>query len=288
MDQIWRRPYSTMTSNYSALTIGVRCEEGDRFMGGGCMLTPFSPVSTLTQGGYQSDADVWWCGWNSRTASQVFLESQAVCLRPSSGETEALASCECPPVEPVIDRILHVERGGIVASDSVYRLASTCDPGQLLVGGGCQFDTGSWSEELTLISSGFNADRSEWACTWKNRTFASFAATATATCIRPPTPGTAPEAEPLTDRIDIITQTTTLPASDAHIADASCAPGDFLLWGSCTLDSPADHPDVTMFRSGFLPPEQNRPNTWQCGWNNPTALAPTGAATAVCLKPPSN
>jgi hypothetical protein len=64
-------------------------------------------------------------------------------------------------------------------------------------------------------------------------------------------------------------------------------PCDFLLWGGRTLDSPADHPDVTMFCSGFLPPEQNRPNTWQYGWNNPTALTPTGAATAVCLRPPS-
>jgi hypothetical protein len=150
------------------------------------------------------------------------------------------------------------------------------------------FDSvGLEGREPTLISSGFRAERTEWACTWKNPTAESFPATATATCIRPPTPGTAPEAEPLTDRIAIVTQTTTLPASDAHIAEASCAPGDFLLWGSCTLDSPAGHPDVTMFRSGFLPPDQNRPNTWQCAWNNPTALIPTAAASAVCLSLPS-
>jgi hypothetical protein len=146
---------------------------------------------------------------------------------------------------------------------------------------------GPQSREPTLISSGLKAEGTEWACTWKNPTTESFPATATATCIRPPTPGTATEAEPLTDRIAIVTQTTTLPASDAHIADVSCAPGDFLLWGSCTLDSPTSHPDVTMFRSGFLPPDQNRPNTWQCAWNNPTALTPAATATAVCLKPTS-
>jgi hypothetical protein len=154
----------------------------------------------------------------------------------------------------------------------------------LLVGGGGWFNATGPSRESTLISSGFNAEGTEWACTWKNPTTESYSATAVATCIRPPTPSTAPEPEPLTDRIDIIKQTTTLPASDAHVADVSCAPGDFLLWGSCTLDSPADHADVTMFRSGFLPPDQNRPNTWQCAWNNPTDQTPAAIATAAWIR----
>ena len=84
------------------------------------------------------------------------------------------------------------------------------------------------------------------------------------------------------DRFDIIEKSE--PMGIIHAMDVSCAPGDYLLRGSCTLEEPDSHTGLTMFRAGFASQDQNRPNTWQCGWNNTSGASPIATATAICLK----
>ncbi len=108
-------------------------------------------------------------------------------------------------------------------------------------------------------------------------------------CLLPVPPGTAPEVEPLTGRIVHVQRSDTLPNNGFRTIEASCEFGDLLLWGACTVDEPMP-PDhlAYLFRSGFLDPEQNRPNTWHCAWNHPSSMTPPAVtATAVWLKPPS-
>jgi hypothetical protein len=102
---------------------------------------------------------------------------------------------------------------------------------------------------------------------------------------------TAPEVEPVAGRLVKVEQRDTLVAGTSIIR-ATCADGDLLLRGACSLEDPEAAPsDLSMFRSGFLPKddaEGGLPDTWQCGWNNPSGSStPTAIATALCIKPPA-
>jgi hypothetical protein len=231
------------------------------------------------------------CSWRNRTEPSQDYSVTAVCLAPAE-ELEEIAApggCECPPVEPLEDRFTRAEQAGLVPADGMVRVSSRCDDDALLVGGSCVLAFSSTGDDqlAALMSIGFAADGA-WECVWNNQADTQPAGTAVAMCLQPPSPLHAPEIEPLAERIVRVEERVALPAGAPHIEEVSCDPGDFLLWGSCTLETPDDSVrEVTIFRSGFPPAERDRTNTWQCAWNNPTSATPMAIATAVCLKPPS-
>jgi hypothetical protein len=218
--------------------------------------------------------DRWSCSW--RSSGQAYdATNTTICLLPESPNPE----CQCASVAT---RLTPQEQVGIVAPMALSTVASTCQQG-ILLGGACRLeltDSPIYNAN-TLISAGIAADES-WACSWNNPTEATLTATVTAICLLPDPL----ETEPLADRIVHIERTAQLPANNLRLEQAACEPGDFLLWGGCTLSDP-DPPigEAFMFRSGFADPA--RSDAWQCGWYNPTDLTPTATATAVCLKPPS-
>ncbi len=142
-----------------------------------------------------------------------------------------------------------------------------------------------------LISIGYARDEAGedvWECAWHNGSTVSLSPSVVAMCLRSPMAGTAPEVESTASRLVQVEQRDTLPAGTSFLQEATCADGDFLLRGGCTIENPEGAPrDLNIFRSGFLPTESNRPNTWQCGWNNPSTSTPIAIATALCLKPPA-
>ena len=137
------------------------------------------------------------------------------------------------------------------------------------------------------ISQGFNADFSEWTCAWNNPSF-ELSATVRALCLRPPTPGTATVSHPAEDRLKYVSKTETITPTGNNQINTTCDPGDTLIYGSCVIESATAHPTIQIMYSGPPDETENRPNTWQCAWHNPsdTGTLATGVVTAVCLSPP--
>ncbi len=272
---------------------GTSCPAGHTRLGVSCFLDTLNPLPALRAVGlaeyWQAQLDDLSCSWRNRSGPNQDYSGTAICLPPpeeSDAATEP-AGCECPPIEPLEDRFTRAEQAGLVPANGMVRVASRCDDDALLVGGSCvlAFSSTGADQLSALMSIGFAADGA-WECVWNNQADTQPAGTAVAMCLGPPSPLYAPEAEPLADRIVRVEDRVTLPAGGPHIEEVRCEPGDFLLWGSCTLETPDDSVrEVTTFRSGFPPAEQDRASTWQCAWNNPTELTPTAIATAVCLKP---
>jgi hypothetical protein len=134
---------------------------------------------------------------------------------------------------------------------------------------------------VSLSRSGFTASGADtWRCTWNNPgATEDKIALATAICLQPPSYGP----DPLADRIVRVTKSSSVLASAFGTFAASCAPGDFLVTGSCMLDS--DDPssrEVYMYHHGF---DAQDPNAWRCAWSNPTTLTFPATATAICLTP---
>lgn len=234
----------------------------------------------------------WFCKYPNSTPSRD-ITMTAVCLGDAPPVTEPPPTCECPPVEPLQDRIFRSEQTGTSSAGTVKRFAAFCPADATLIAGGCAIPSGTMGEDrfTNLISAGFAKDMDDsdvWECAWSNASTVDQSPSIVAVCLRPPMAGTAPEAEPSADRLVKVEQRNTLPAGTSFIHEVTCADGDFLVHGGCTLEDPESAPsNLNIFRSGFVPEENNRPNTWQCGWNNPSSSTPTAIATALCLKPPS-
>lgn len=252
-----------------------------------------APRIPLQQNGFaeywQSQLSYWTCIWRNRTEENKDYTATAVCLALEADDVQVPAGCECPPLQPLEERFTRAEQAGVLTANGMKRVASRCDDDALLVGGSCMLTLSSTGADLYtgLVSMGFAADGA-WECVWDNQIDTEPAATAVAMCLEPPSPLHAPEAEPLAERIVRVEERVTLPAGEPHIEQVTCDPGDFLLWGSCTLENPDDSMrEINLFRSGFPTADQAQGHTWQCAWNNPTAATPTAIATALCLKPPS-
>jgi hypothetical protein len=235
----------------------------------------------------------WLCAWNRPDSMIRDHTTTAICLTERPPVPGAPPGCVCPPIEPLDDRFFRSEQTGTSLAGMVKRLTASCPAQAVLLGGSCvlPFPTGGENDLTHLVSIGFSKDMAGndvWECAWSNGSTVSLNPSVVAMCLRPPMAGTAPEAEPTADRLVKVEQRDTLPAGTSFLHEATCADGDFLLRGGCTLEDPEAAPgNLNIFRAGFLPEASNRPNTWQCGWNNPSTSTPTAIATALCLTPPA-
>jgi hypothetical protein len=261
-----------------------------KLLAGSCVRDTLEPEMALSLSGFYQSAltdDGWGCSWRNPRAQLTPLTITVVCLEEADPLPAPPNGCDCLPPQPIEGRIIRVEQVGNLEPMSLEMVSSRCDPGSLLIGGSCA-PPPAGSKQPFLFTAGFAPDDA-WQCAWNNPTDTEYTVSATAICLEPPAPGNALDPEPMADRIVRKEQITELPAVNSHLQDVTCDPGDFLLWGSCALENPSpDLADVSFFRSGFLDPVQDRPNTWQCAWNNPTDHTPAAIATAVCLKPPAN
>jgi hypothetical protein len=183
------------------------------------------------------------------------------------------------------DRIVRATSTATLKAYGSAILGATCEPDAVLVGGGCGVDQSlRLSDSITVSRTGMEPTLPQtWMCGWNNSGDISGTIEATAICIAPPSPGTAPEAEPLADRITYRHEPRTLPTNNSLDNTVACAAGDTLLLGGCMVDRTDPRSDqVTLFQQGF---DATNPNAWRCGWNNPTDAKPTATATAICLKP---
>ena len=236
----------------------------------------------------------WLCDYTN-TSPDLYTNT-VVCLDDAAPIPPPPSGCVCPPVEPLQDRFLRDEQIGLLPGSTVARLTATCAEGTALVGGSCTlaFPINFVNDYIKLVSNGFARDMAGndvWECTWSNGSTMGVSPAVEALCLRPPMAGTAPEAEPISDRLIKVEQRGTLSAG-ASIIKATCADGDLLLRGGCTLeDFEAAPSDLTTFRSGFVlreNPGDGLPDTWQCGWNNPSGSStPAAIATALCVRPPA-
>ncbi len=265
---------------------------------GSCVMDALEPRTKLYDHGFaqywQPVIDKSWvCGWNQPDSTPRLHTTTAVCVTEAPLVPSPPTGCECPPIEPLEDRFVRREQSGNMPPGQVTSVSTPCPEDTLLLGGSCliPFNAAGHDFSTNLVSIGFAKDASGndiWECAWNNGSPATLTPAVVAMCLRPPMSGTAPEAEPTSVRLVHAEKRETLSASSNYVQEVTCAGDDFLLWGSCTLADPAAGPrDLNIYRSGFIDSAANRPNTWQCGWNNPTTSTPTVIATALCLKPPS-
>lgn len=235
----------------------------------------------------------WYCQWNSQDSMTRDHINTSVCLTERPPVPGAPPGCVCPPIESLEERFIRSEQTGTLPAGTIKRITASCPGDALLVAGSCILPFRMTADNFmtNLVSIGFARDaggQDVWECAWNNESPANLSPSVVAMCLRPPMAGTAPEAEPTASRLVRVEQRDALPAGTSFLQEATCADGDFLLSGGCTIEAPEAAPrDLNIFRSGFLPEASNRPNTWQCGWNNPSTSTPVAIATALCLKPPS-
>ena len=264
------------------------CPAGEVPIAGSCMATPLAP---LTEIGYTGnfDPDDFYCFWHTRESTLSHsLFNSVICLQEAGSQPlpPMSADCECLPVESAIGRLTRFEAAGTIVPSGITTIESSCDAGHVLLGGTCGGMNGrAAADPLSLISNRYGADHATWSCSWNNPTTMSFDASVKAFCMRPPAPDMAPEKVSLVERLELVDNTEVLEANSPRLVDATCKEGDFLVSGSCAIDDPEAHSGITMFRNGLLTEEENRPNTWQCAWNNRTDNTATATATAACLEP---
>jgi hypothetical protein len=183
------------------------------------------------------------------------------------------------------DRIVRATSTASLTGQDSAILGATCEPDAVLVGGGCSVDQSlRFSDSVTVSRTGIEPTLpGTWICGWNNS--GDVSGMVEAICITHPSPGTAPEAEPLAERVTYVHESRTLPTNNSLNNTVACAAGDALLLGGCMVDRADLLSDrVTLFQQGF---DETNPNAWRCGWNNPTDTTPTATATAICLKPPT-
>ncbi len=271
-------------SRPAGVTFDCPDEDNQLLLAGSCMNNTLAPdMNIIMSGLFRPPPDAWLCDWFNRAQFPAEVTITATCLELPSAPVDN-GECDCLPVEPIQNRIVRSQQAGVLRPTEVASVQASCSNGAALIGGGCRLEFDDIKDEMQLTSSGFDGgDR--WKCSWKNPTAESGTGQATALCLQPPPIGTAPENGPIDEWLVQISNSDVIPANNVRLVEASCAPGDLLLWGSCALDSPepSGHGSY-LFRSGFIVPAENEPGTWQCGWNNSGETMPTATATAVCLK----
>ena len=231
------------------------------------------------------------CAWLNYTPPSYMAKNSESCVFLPEQTTDAPSEqCSCPP-EPLEDRISRSSQPvGVLPSDTVTELTATCPDESTLLSGGCNVTIMPNKVEVYLASSGVSLDDpNTWHCVWNNTTTADLEATAYSVCAAPPSAEHSPEAEPIADRILHVQQTEQIPATGQRRLTATCDEGDYLIAGSCMLDSlqpPRD--ELTLFTSGFEIDNEIETNTWECGWTNTTGVAAAATTTAICLRPPSS
>ena len=236
----------------------------------------------------------WGCGWRDLLADekQITITNRTICLNPRDLEQEKLSNpeCDCPPVHPLVERIVRIERSATLKSNQYGQASARCQEDSVLINGGCSL-TGPYIlgwQEKTLSRSGFSpGTANSWQCAWNNPNEYRQAMLATAICLEPPDYGP----DLARGRIVRASRQQVLSSGEATTFTASCEPGDLLIGGSCMIDSndPLSH-QITMFYYGvdsFEDGNHDRTtsNTWRCAWHNPSTSNPMATATAICVTP---
>lgn len=166
--------------------------------------------------------------------------------------------------------------GGVVDA------SAGCENG-FLVSGSCTTDLTSDSY-TRLIRGGMSpTDHGEWQCSWRSHDEeAEHPVAAHAFCLEEQLPDGCGCCPSITDSIEARQLVQPLTTGTNRL-QVSCEPDELLLLGNCTLDGAAstELADVTIFRFGFPPGVDN---TWGCSWNNPSSVAASAIATALCIR----
>lgn len=277
------------------------CLRDEYLIAGGCIVDELTSSLRLREHGFNESTSIesrgWRCFFNGGFSWEDMRHTTAtaVCLADPLPTPPLPPNCECLPVEPLEDRFVNAQQTGTIPGGTVARVTASCQAETTLLAGSCSlaFEMSGANDSADLVSAGFSNDvdgEPLWECVWINHGTASVSPIVTVTCLRPPKPDTAPEAVPFADLVVKVEQRDTVPAGTLFTHQVACAEGELLLHGGCTLEDAESAPsDLSIFRAGFLREEDGDddtlPNTWQCGWNNPSTSTPTAIATALCIKP---
>jgi hypothetical protein len=274
--------------------LGITCDPypGRIPVSGGCLIQPFNQGLTLSWTGFlwdDLDAEVkgWTCRWHNGAAYTKRMITAGLCLQ-SEISSDAPPECDCPPVQPFSERIYPVRRSTpFIPGRPNNTVVATCEPGDVLLSGSCTTSPDIEPPTVTLSRAGFDRqDEDFWQCTW-NHTGDTEAGTmfATILCMRPPDLGTAPETEPLADRVMYYSVSHNMGTQSPMTNSVPCRPGELLLGGGCMFDS--THPDSYQCTLNLFAEDDYTPNVWRCGWHNPTpTMGIAAVTTAICLRPP--
>lgn len=285
-----------LTDDLESLAIssrGILCEPVPDWLliGGGCSASPADINISLAHSGFNHDIlglHHWVCRWHNGNPFKTMITAWALCMVPLMAP-DTPAECDCPPVQDFRDRVYALTSSAPFIPDTVGNtLAVACEPGDVLLNGGCSASYDVSARHLRLTSSGLDPDNPEaaWRCTWNHLGGpAAGTMTATAMCIRPPAPNHAPESQPLAERIVRRSTSDYLHAGTQLTASAPCLSDEYVLGGSCTLD----HGDPASYEAvlNVFAHEPSIAHAWRCGWDEPANSATIqSTTTAFCLRPP--
>jgi hypothetical protein len=263
--------------------MGMYCDKGDIAIGGSCTYYGTDPRMQITFSGgdiaHPDYPESWYCGWHSNTQEWQEVATTVICVRPEAAPSE-LDDCDCPDFEPIAQRIVRIARSEPFQGYATNELTVECPAGAILLAGGCadQWPISGAMLDMTLSRSGFSTeDAIAWHCDWNTPVQTDGEVMlATAYCLQPPTYGP----DPLEGRITRVSKTQNVPAGSFASFTASCAPDDFLLSGSCMLDSadPLSHQAI-LYHHGL---DATDPTAWRCAWHNPTTLNLPATAMVTC------
>ena len=265
----------------------IGCEQlTDLILAGGCSFLDPGVSDAMAETFLAADRNAWIC--TRQTVNQAFNVATR-CLRPMERLSEVPEGCTCPDVETPANRVFYKEQAAVVPAAGVGGVDVTCPAGSTLVGGGCQGGHSGFSGDALVMGAGILPDDSQtWHCAWHAPGNRDLSSNAVAICLNDPGPDAVTGAPVEPETIEAVFTEETLAANNTRIVEATCAPGDMLIAGGCHVeDAQLANAQLRLTRGNLLPPEDNRPNTWQCAWRNPTASTPRVVAAATCLKPAS-
>jgi hypothetical protein len=261
-----------------------RCEvETDQLIAGGCSFQDPGIGDSLVEQTFETDRLRWVC---ARQTVAVPVDFFIRCVRPLDRTAEIGEGCTCPAYETPADRFFFVEQAVTVPAEGVAGVDVTCPAGSTLMGGGCKGGHDSFTGDALIMSGGIRPeDPQTWHCSWHTPGDRPLPSIATAVCLNAPGPDAVTGESVAPEVFEHVTVEETLEPRSARIIDVTCDPGDTLVSGGCHVeDARAEFAELRLKRNNALRPADNRPNTWQCAWRNPTDATPVVTATATCLK----
>lgn len=265
---------------------GVFCEqmETDLIIAGGCWFLDPGVSDSMAETFIRAERDAWLC--TRQTFNQAF-NAAARCVRPVAPAVDVPEGCTCPEVETPAHRVFYKEQAAVVPAQGVGGVDITCPAGSTLLAGGCQGGHSSLSGDALVMGAGILPnDPQTFHCSWHVPGTGDLSSNGVAICLNAPGPDAVTGAPVAPEVIEAVFTEETLTANSTRIVEATCPPGDTLIGGGCHVeDARIESALLRLTRASLLPPENNRPNTWQCAWRNPTASTPTVIAAATCLKP---
>ena len=252
-------------------------------IGGACLLSDLTENTGLLGSARAGNGLVGFAYWGCFHSTFAFgeLDLASRCVRPLDRTGGIPEGCTCPSFETPSDRIFYVQQAATIPAGEIMDVAPSCPAGTTLLSGSC----GVGSVAALVGQGSFSEDPQSWHCSWYGLA-GEDEGKAAAICLNPPGPD-ALTGEPVAPEIiEYVFAEDMIPANGTRIVNATCAPGDTLLAGGCQVaDLSAGLDGLILKRIGMIRPEDNRPNTWQCAWRNPTASTPRVFAMATCLKP---